>query len=72
MTKDAWHRIEVLKKGIELSNKDVMEKGRCVKAVDGAWSPLKEPIAWGGPIVMNTDEELRLAFKGIDENTFIK
>ncbi len=34
--------------------------------------PLKEPIAWGGPIVMNTKEELDLAFKELDENMFIK
>ncbi|SCP98710.1 pirin family protein [Anaerobium acetethylicum] len=34
--------------------------------------PLKEPIAWGGPIVMNTKEELDLAFRELDENTFIK
>lgn len=34
--------------------------------------PLKEPVAWGGPIVMNTKEELELAFKELDENTFIK
>lgn len=34
--------------------------------------PLKEPIAWGGPIVMNTREELDVAFKELDENTFIK
>jgi redox-sensitive bicupin YhaK (pirin superfamily) len=34
--------------------------------------PLKEPIAWGGPIVMNTKEELDLAFKELNENTFIK
>jgi redox-sensitive bicupin YhaK (pirin superfamily) len=34
--------------------------------------PLREPIAWGGPIVMNTPAELRLAFKEIDEGTFIK
>ncbi|HBC75513.1 MAG: hypothetical protein A2008_07175 [Candidatus Wallbacteria bacterium GWC2_49_35] len=34
--------------------------------------PVKEPIAWGGPIVMNTKEELELAFKEIDENKFIK
>jgi quercetin 2,3-dioxygenase len=34
--------------------------------------PLKEPIAWGGPIVMNTREELDLAFKELDENKFIK
>ena len=37
-----------------------------------AGAPLKEPIAWGGPIVMNTDEELQLAFRELDENTFIK
>lgn len=34
--------------------------------------PLKEPIAWRGPIVMNTKEELDLAFKELNENTFIK
>lgn len=34
--------------------------------------PLHEPIAWGGPIVMNTKEELDLAFKELEENTFIK
>lgn len=34
--------------------------------------PLKEPIAWGGPIVMNTREELNLAFREIEDGTFIK
>ncbi|HLR35690.1 MAG TPA: pirin-like C-terminal cupin domain-containing protein, partial [Tissierellales bacterium] len=34
--------------------------------------PIKEPIAWGGPVVMNTKEELRTAFKQIDDGTFIK
>ena len=33
---------------------------------------LNEPIAWGGPIVMNTREELNRAFREIDEGTFIK
>lgn len=33
---------------------------------------LKEPIAWGGPIVMNTREELMLAFEELDRGTFIK
>ena len=33
---------------------------------------LNEPIAWGGPIVMNTQEELNIAFKELDEGTFIK
>jgi redox-sensitive bicupin YhaK (pirin superfamily) len=33
---------------------------------------LNEPIAWGGPIVMNTPQELETAFKELDEGTFIK
>ncbi len=33
---------------------------------------LNEPIAWGGPIVMNTQEELDIAFRELDEGTFIK
>jgi quercetin 2,3-dioxygenase len=34
--------------------------------------PLHEPVAWGGPIVMNTYEELQLAFDELDRGTFIK
>ena len=34
--------------------------------------PLHEPIAWGGPIVMNTEEEINLAFKEYREGTFIR
>lgn len=34
--------------------------------------PLREPVAWGGPIVMNTNEELDQAFKELDNGTFIK
>jgi len=34
--------------------------------------PLGEPIAWRGPIVMNTDEELRVAFAEYREGTFVK
>ena len=34
--------------------------------------PLKEPIAWYRPIVMNTDEELKKAFKEFQIGTFIK
>lgn len=33
---------------------------------------LKEPIAWGGPIVMNTQQELEIAFRELKEGTFIK
>lgn len=33
---------------------------------------LHEPIAWGGPIVMNTDKELKTAFKELEDGNFIK
>jgi hypothetical protein len=37
-----------------------------------AGKPIGEPIAWGGPIVMNTQEELRHAFAQIRNGTFIE
>ncbi len=37
-----------------------------------AGRPLKEPVAWYGPIVMNTQEELRQAFEEMERGTFIK
>ena len=34
--------------------------------------PLEEPVAWRGPIVMNTDEELRRAYAELRDGTFIR
>jgi redox-sensitive bicupin YhaK (pirin superfamily) len=34
--------------------------------------PLEEPVAWQGPIVMNTPDELRHAYAELREGTFIK
>jgi quercetin 2,3-dioxygenase len=34
--------------------------------------PLKEPVAWSGPIVMNTQKELKLAFDQYNKGTFIQ
>lgn len=61
-------------KGLLLSDGDYIqlssaEGARCLLM---AGKPLREPVAWGGPIVMNTREELRLAFAELDAGTFIK
>jgi redox-sensitive bicupin YhaK (pirin superfamily) len=37
-----------------------------------AGRPLGEPVAWYGPIVMNTEDELRVAFEEYRNGTFVK
>jgi hypothetical protein len=34
--------------------------------------PLGEPVAWYGPVVMNTQEELKIAFYEYRHGTFVK
>ena len=33
--------------------------------------PLREPVAWQGPIVMNTRDELRQAFNDLESGTLL-
>lgn len=67
----------------ELSDKTLVlfEKGDQVVITAGqndlsfllvSGKPLNEPIAWGGPIVMNTQEELQLAFAEFKNGNFLK
>jgi hypothetical protein len=46
------------------------EEGLRFLLISGA--PIEEPVAWHGPIVMNTREELQRAFKDLQNGTFIK
>ena len=53
--------------GLEISGGD---KG--VRFLLVAGRPLGEPVAWRGPIVMNSEEELRLAFAEYAQGSFLK
>jgi redox-sensitive bicupin YhaK (pirin superfamily) len=43
-----------------------------VRALFVSGKPIGERVAWHGPIVMNTQEELRIAFEEYEKGTFIK
>lgn len=60
---------------VKLSDGDTIEvsaqeKGTRFLLVAG--KPLNQPVAWRGPIVMNTQEELLTAFREFREGTFVK
>ncbi|MFA5624922.1 MAG: pirin family protein [Bradymonadales bacterium] len=77
-----------LKAGAKIAGRDIAEKtaaklsrGRKLNlaALDDeaellvmSAPPLGEPVAWGGPIVMNTEQELRLAFAELQRGEFLK
>jgi len=63
------------KTAVKLSNGDTLE----IKAIDKkvqvlfvSSKRLDEPVAWGGPIVMNTQEELQKAFDDLKQGTFLR
>jgi hypothetical protein len=51
---------------------EVRAENRPVRFLLVSGKPLKEPIAWYGPIVMNTQQEIRSAFREYEEGTFVK
>ena len=53
--------------GIQVTAKD-----KPVRFLLVSGRPLHEPVAWYGPIVMNTQEELKTAFEDYDRGTFIR
>lgn len=56
----------------EGANVTVTTDKRSVRFLLISGKPLNEPIAWYGPIVMNTHAELRQAFQEYQDGTFIK
>jgi redox-sensitive bicupin YhaK (pirin superfamily) len=72
-----------LDKTISIGNKNlvIFKDGENVKIIADdknlrflliSGKPIGEPVAWNGPIVMNTEEELQLAFDEYQNGTFIK
>lgn len=53
-------------------NIKVVTKNDLVRFLFISGRPINEPIAWYGPIVMNTEQELRQAFAELQNGTFIK
>jgi len=71
------------KEGYRVSNRDlvlfgdgtsvwVRSFGSGLRFLFIAGKPIREPVEWRGPIVMNTREELRRAYKEYSDGTFIK
>jgi redox-sensitive bicupin YhaK (pirin superfamily) len=50
----------------------VTTEGEPVRFLLVSGKPIAEPVAWRGPIVMNTREELQVAFEEYNNGTFIK
>jgi len=54
------------------SQVEVTAENSAVRFLLVSGKPIGEPVAWYGPIVMNTQEELQAAFEEYQKGTFIK
>jgi quercetin 2,3-dioxygenase len=75
------HLDESRKDSLQAGEGALFGEGPQIKALAGnkgarfiliSGKPIREPIAWRGPIVMNTEDELATAFREFREGTFIK
>lgn len=66
---------------IKLHSAAILDQGDTLSVIAGdggvqfvllAGKPLNEPIAWGGPVVMNTQEEVQRAFEDLRDGNFVK
>lgn len=87
-TKNHYKTSVYLIEGSGYFNKSLINEKRCILFEKGDYievkskdnlrfllisgEPLNEPVAWGGPIVMNYQEELDKAFQELEEGMFIK
>lgn len=51
---------------------EILTNGSKLRFLLISGNPISEPVAWSGPIVMNTDEEIRTAFAEYRNGTFLK
>ncbi|MFR9231477.1 MAG: pirin-like C-terminal cupin domain-containing protein [Eisenbergiella massiliensis] len=58
-----------LSSGTSVSIKSLQEPAQVLFMSSEA---LNEPVAWGGPVVMNTREELQEAWKELENDTFVR
>jgi redox-sensitive bicupin YhaK (pirin superfamily) len=70
----AWEQAEdrclvVFDRGDEV---DVQAGEQGIRFLLASGRPLEEPVAWYGPIVMNTEAELKQAFAELQDGTFLK
>lgn len=62
-------QLVVTSEGDELSIK-AGKRGTRIIVLGG--KPLREPVAWYGPIVMNSDEEIQTALRELRQGNFVK
>ena len=69
---DRYLGIKQLRRSMRYKRNEQL-KGACdgIRFLLVSGEPLKEPVAWYGPIVMNTQEQLQQAFEELREGTFL-